>query len=70
MNNVINLGKPNVGKSSLFNAIVTKELAVVGRSEKLTRDLKKKNITINENNLILIDTPGIISSKLKIEKKK
>ena len=42
MNNVIILGKPNVGKSSLFNAIVMKELAVVGRSEKLTRDLKKK----------------------------
>ena len=43
MNNVIILGKPNVGKSSLFNAIVMKELAVVSRSEKLTRDLKKKN---------------------------
>ena len=69
MNNVIILGKPNVGKSSLFNAIVMKELAVVGRTEKLTRDLKKKKITINKNNLILIDTPGIISSKLKIEKK-
>ena len=41
MNNVIILGKPNVGKSSLFNAIVMKELAVVSRSEKLTRDLKK-----------------------------
>ena len=46
-----------------------KELAVnQSFSEKLVRDLKKKR-EINENNLILIDTPGIINSKLKIEKK-
>ena len=41
-NNIIIVGKPNVGKSSLFNALVKKKLALVDNSPRYTRDIKKK----------------------------
>ena len=42
------LGKPNVGKSSLFNAIIGKQKAVVNDYEGLTRDLNKQNFFIDD----------------------
>ena len=49
-NNIIIVGKPNVGKSSLFNALVKKNLALVDNSaviveamERITDYLKKTN---------------------------
>ena len=41
-NNIIIVGKPNVGKSSLFNALVKKKLALVDNTPRYTRDIKKK----------------------------
>ena len=38
------IGKPNVGKSSIFNALVNKKVALVDNYPGLTRDLRKKNI--------------------------
>ena len=42
-NNIIIVGKPNVGKSSLFNALVKKKLDLVDNRPRYTRDIKKKN---------------------------
>ena len=44
--NIIIVGKPNVGKSSLFNALVKKTLALVNNTPRYTRDIKKKTICI------------------------
>lgn len=55
MNNVIFVGRTNVGKSSLFNSLVRKSIAVVGAIENLTND----PIRFKIGDLTLFDTPGI-----------
>ena len=67
-NNIIILGKPNAGKSSLLNAIIGKQIAVVNDYEGLTRDLKEIEININEKVCSVIDSPGITDCKSLIEK--
>ena len=68
MKTVTIIGKPNVGKSSLFNALVKKKIAIVNSTEGLTRDLKIKNLDIDDFQIKLVDSPGFTSSKNKIEK--
>ena len=67
-NNIIILGKPNAGKSSLLNALLGKQIAVVNDYEGLTRDLKEIEININEKVCSIIDSPGISNCKSLIEK--
>lgn len=62
------LGKPNVGKSSIFNVILKKNVAIVDNLPGLTRDLRKKKIQLWDKQCELVDTPGIISSKGEIDK--
>ncbi|MBL7156689.1 MAG: ribosome biogenesis GTPase Der [Candidatus Omnitrophica bacterium] len=52
------VGRPNVGKSSLFNRIIGKRYAVVEEKEGTTRDRIEKPISIKGKNLILVDTGG------------
>ena len=66
--NIIILGKPNAGKSSLMNAFLRKQVAVVDNYEGLTRDLKHIEVKINEKTFNLIDSPGLAKSRNSIEK--
>ena len=68
-NNIIIVGKPNVGKSSLFNALVKKNLALVDNTPRYTRDIKKKNFLLFDQEVTLIDSPGLFEPKDKIEEK-
>ncbi len=68
-NKVIILGKPNVGKSSLFNVMLGKKMAIEHNFSGLTRDLKYKKITAFDKNFDLIDSPGIFKPNSAIEKK-
>ena len=58
-NKVIILGKPNVGKSSLFNAIFKKNIAIVNDFSGLTRDLRKKEIKLWDKTCEIVDSPGL-----------
>ena len=56
------IGNPNVGKSSLFNAILNFELSVVTHKSQTTRDSIKGILTTDNYQLILSDTPGHVES--------
>jgi len=54
------VGKPNVGKSSLFNRIIKAREAIISQQAGTTRDYKQKDVEIAENKEItLIDTGGL-----------
>ena len=61
-------GKPNVGKSSIFNLMLNKERAIVSDIAGTTRDVIRESIIIEGIQLNLHDTAGIRESKDEIER--
>ena len=66
--NVAIVGKPNVGKSSLLNALIGEERAIVTSIKGTTRDTLHETITHNGIKINFIDTAGIHSSSDEVEK--
>ncbi len=65
---VVIYGKPNVGKSSLLNAILKEDRAIVTSIAGTTRDTIEEYINIKGLAVRLIDTAGVIQYKNEIEK--
>lgn len=61
------IGKPNVGKSSLMNALLRESRAIVTDIPGTTRDTIEEDISIRGIPIILIDTAGIRETDDKIE---
>ncbi len=53
------LGKPNAGKSSLFNKLVGASAAIVSDRQGTTRDFVSAKIELHKNDVLLIDTAGL-----------
>lgn len=62
------LGKPNVGKSSLLNAMLEEDKAIVTEIAGTTRDLVEGSVTLDEVTLNLIDTAGVRETKDVVER--
>ena len=62
------IGKPNAGKSSLLNAILNEERAIVSKIEGTTRDTIEEMVNLHGIPLKLIDTAGIRNAEDEIEK--
>ena len=63
------LGKPNVGKSSLVNAIIKEKVAIVSNKEQTTRHRIFGILNDDNYQLVFSDTPGIIEPKYELQKK-
>lgn len=62
------VGKPNVGKSSILNALLEKDKAIVTDVAGTTRDLIEGDVHLENITLHLIDTAGIRESEDVVEK--
>lgn len=61
------IGKPNVGKSSILNAILKQERAITSATPGTTRDTIEENVNIKGLGVVLVDTAGISGSSHEVE---
>ncbi len=59
MKKIAIIGRPNVGKSSLFNRLLKQRDAITSEMAGTTRDVKRKIVRINDKEAELLDTGGI-----------
>lgn len=60
------VGRPNVGKSTLMNAIIGEKIAIMSNKPQTTRNRIQSIYTAEDYQVVFIDTPGIHKAKNKL----
>ena len=63
------VGRPNVGKSTLFNCLLGRSRAIVGDFAGVTRDYKEELLDLKNFQIQLVDTAGLKSSLITEQEK-
>ncbi|HKS18922.1 MAG TPA: GTPase Era [Bradyrhizobium sp.] len=62
------IGAPNVGKSTLVNALVGAKVTIVSRKVQTTRALIRGILVEDKSQVVLVDTPGIFAPKRRLDR--